>query len=135
MDGELSWCMDSEQRAALAALNETLAAGLARMDRYFDAHHRWMRGWLDELRSERELRRRTSELSNRVVRLEQEVEPPRDYVRQEISDMRLELFELRWDAWPIDYLRRELASLTVRVDRLEGVSPTDPALKALRDTR
>ena len=124
--------MDSEQRAALAALNDTMAAGLARMDRYFDAHHRLMRGWLDELRSERELRRRTRELSNRVLRLEQEVDPPREYLRHEIAEMRLELFAIRWDAWPIEYLRREIAALTARVDRLEGYSPTDPALQALR---
>jgi hypothetical protein len=132
MDTALSWCMDNDQRAALAALNETMAAGFDRMDRYFDVHHRWMRGWLDELRSEQELRRRTTELSHRVVRLEQEVQPPREHVWKEIADMRLELFELRWDAWPIDYLRREIASLTTRVDRIEGYSPTDPALKALR---
>ena len=124
--------MDSEQRAALAALNDTMAAGFGRMDRYFDAHHKLMRGWLDEQRSERELRRRTSELSNRVLRLEQEVEPPREYLRNEIAEMRLELFEIRWDAWPIEYLRRESATLTARVDRLEGYSPTDPALQALR---
>lgn len=124
--------MDSELRAALAALNDTMAAGFARMDRYFDAHHKFMRGWLDELRAERELRRRTSELSNRVLRLEQEVDPPREYLRNEIADMRLELFEIRWDAWSIEYLRREIATLTARVDRLQGYSPTDPALQALR---
>jgi hypothetical protein len=111
--------MDSEQRAAFAALDKTMAAGFARMDRCFEIQRKGMRAWSDELRFERELRRRTGELSNRVVRLEQEVEPPREYVSREISEIRLELFELRWDAWPIDYLRRELAALTERVKRLE----------------
>jgi hypothetical protein len=46
--------------------------------------------------------------------------------------MRLELFEIRWKAWPIQYLRREIAALTARVDRLQGYTPTDPAVQALR---
>jgi hypothetical protein len=54
--------MDDEQRAALAALNETTAAGFARMEHCFDAQNRLMRERLDELKSDNELRRRTGEL-------------------------------------------------------------------------
>jgi hypothetical protein len=111
--------MESELSAALTALNEAMAAGFARMDRYFEAQHKATRGWLDQLRVESELRRRTDQLSNRLLRLEQEVEPPREYIRDEFAEIRLVLFELRWDAWPIEYLRRELATLTERANRLE----------------
>jgi hypothetical protein len=124
--------MDDEQRAALAALNETIAAGFVRMEHYFDAQNTLMRERLDELQSDNELRRRTGELSNRVLRLEQAVDPPRELVRDETADMRLELFEIRWKAWPIQHLRREIAALTARVDRLQGYTPTDPAVQALR---
>jgi hypothetical protein len=102
------------------------------MEHYFDAQNKLMRERLDELKSDNELRRRTGELSNRVLRLEQAVDPPREFVRDETADMRLELFEIRWKAWPIQYLRREIAALTARVDRLQGYTPTDPAVQALR---
>jgi hypothetical protein len=111
--------MDSELRTALAALDETMTSGFARMDRYFQIQHKWMQAWLDELRHETELRRRTGALSERVERVEQEVDPTRGYITREIAEIRLELFELRYEAWQIDYLSRKLAALAERVDRLD----------------
>jgi ubiquinone biosynthesis protein UbiJ len=43
----------------------------------------------------------------------------RDYVTREIAEIRLELRELRAQSNQTDKLRREIAELTVRVDRLE----------------
>jgi ubiquinone biosynthesis protein UbiJ len=118
--------MDSETGAAFTALNEMVTAlgekvtaGFARMDRHFEIQHKWVQDWIDEMRHEREVRRRTDALSKRVARLEQEIEPPREQLTQEIADTRLELCELRYEAWQIDYLHRPLAALTERVDRLD----------------
>lgn len=122
--------MESETRAAIAALGDTMNAGfarvdtaIARMDRYFElqhAQHLELRGDFAELRGEvRELRDRVDALTDRVGRLELEVAQLRDFVTREIAAIRLELRELRGRAEQTDELRREIAELAVRVDRLE----------------
>jgi predicted nucleic acid-binding Zn-ribbon protein len=115
--------MDTETRAAITALGETMSAGFARMDRYFElnqAQFLELRGEVAELRTEvRELRERMDALTERVARLEHEVAQLRDYVTREIAAIRLELRELRGRSDQTDELRREIAELTVRVDAHE----------------
>jgi C4-dicarboxylate-specific signal transduction histidine kinase len=106
---------NAKRRDAITAMGDTI---LARMDRYFQIQH-WMQAWLDELRHERELRRRTHALSKRVARLESAVGLTRDPATHEIAEIRLEVFELRYEACQTDYLRRQLAALTQRVDGLD----------------
>jgi uncharacterized coiled-coil DUF342 family protein len=122
--------MDDETRAAFAALTETMSAGFARTDHFFElqqAQHLELSGKLTELRGEvrelrdevRELRDRVESLTDRVSRLEHEVGQLRDFVAREISDIRIELRTLRERADATDDLRRDIAELTVRVDRIE----------------
>jgi len=123
--------MDSETRAAVTALSDTMSAGFARMDRYFELSQQqfleWraeLRGEVGELRSEvGELRVRVDALSERVGRLEHEVALLRDYVTREIAEIRLELRELRGRSGHTDELRREINELAVRVERLERRQP------------
>jgi ubiquinone biosynthesis protein UbiJ len=58
-------------------------------------------------------------LTERVGGLEHEVAQLRDYITREIAEIRLELRDLRDRAEQTDELRREIAELSVRVDRLE----------------
>jgi predicted RNase H-like nuclease (RuvC/YqgF family) len=115
--------MDSETRAAFTALNETVTAlsetvtaGFARADRYFELQHQQhleLRNRLDALTA------RVDALTDRIVILEREVAQLRDYVTREISEIRLELRELRDRSDQSAELRREIAGLAVRVDHLE----------------
>ena len=133
--------VDTETRGAIAALGETMNAGFARMgarmdagfarvddrfarvDRYFElqqAQHLALRGEFAELRVEvRELRDRVDVLTDRVGRLEHEVSQLRDYVTREVAEIRLDLRVLKERPGQTVELRREIAELAVRVDRLE----------------
>lgn len=122
--------MDDETRAAFAALGEVVAAGFARTDRYFElqqAQYVELRGEVVELRGEvaalrtevGRLADRMDALERRVSGLETEVTLLRDYVTREITAIRQELRELRLRSDQNDELRREIADLTARVDRLE----------------
>jgi predicted RNase H-like nuclease (RuvC/YqgF family) len=120
--------MDSETHAAVTAMGETI---LARMDRYFElqqAQHlelrAELRGGLADVRGEiADLRERVDTLTERVTRLEHEVAQLRDYVTREIGEIRLELRGLRYRRGQTDELRREIAELAGRVDRLERRQP------------
>lgn len=115
--------IDSETRAAFTALNETVTAlsgkvaaldqkvtgGFARADRYFELQHQ----------QHLELRARLDALTHRVALVEREVAQLRDYVTREIGEVRAELRDLRSRSDQTDEIRREIAELTVRVDRLE----------------
>lgn len=131
--------MDSETRAALAALSNRMdegfaemRAGFARVDRFFELQQlqfvEWravLRGEMADLRTElrgemAELRQRVDALTERVGRLEHEVLLLRDYVTRELAEIRLELRDLRTRTVNTDdELRRDVAALTVRVERLE----------------
>ena len=137
--------MDSETRAAITTLSETMNAGFARMDRYFELQQKQFLEWRAELRGEvgevrgevgevrgevgglrgalGELRASLDVLSERVGRLEHEVVLLRDYVTREIGEIRLELRDLRRRSGQTEELRREIAELAVRVDRLERRQP------------
>lgn len=52
LDANYLRSMDSEMRAAFAALNETLDAGFARMDRYFEMQQKQFLEWRAELTRE-----------------------------------------------------------------------------------
>jgi predicted RNase H-like nuclease (RuvC/YqgF family) len=98
--------MDSETRDAITAMGDTI---LARMDHYFELQQKQFL----------ELRERVDALTERVAGLEHEVAQLRDYVTHEISEIRLELRQLRARSDQSDELRREIVELSVRVDRLE----------------
>jgi predicted RNase H-like nuclease (RuvC/YqgF family) len=130
--------MDTETRAAITALGESMGAamnaGFARIERYIELQRgeflesrdemrgefEGLRGGLAVLRNEvSELRDRVEALTERVSRLEQEVAQLRDFVTREIAEIRLELRALRARSDQTDELRRDIAQLTMRVDRLE----------------
>jgi putative component of toxin-antitoxin plasmid stabilization module len=116
--------MDGETRAALAAMSDTMHAGFARMDRYFELQQKQFLEWRDELRDDvAELRARVDALSSRVGRLEQEVLLLRDHVTRGFAEVRLELRELRARAELTDELRRVLAGIEARVEQLERRRP------------
>ena len=123
--------VDTETRAAIAALGESTNAGFARIERYIELQRAEFLEWRVEVRGEfaqlhggfAQLRGRVDALTERVARLEQEVMLLRDYVTREISEIRLELRELRARSDQTDELRREIAELTVRVDHLEQRQP------------
>jgi predicted RNase H-like nuclease (RuvC/YqgF family) len=115
--------MYSETRAAFAALSdqvtaldEKVVAGFARADRYFELQHQQhleLRGRVGALSE------RVEALTEHVAHLGHEVAQLRDYVTREIADIKFELRELRGQSGQTEELRREIAELTVRVDRLE----------------
>lgn len=119
--------MDSETRDAIAALSETMKAGFARADHYFELQQLQFVEWRAEVRGELgELRQRVDALSKRVDalserlgQLEHEVMLLRDYVTREIADIRVELRELHSDVVHHADLRREVGALSVRIARLE----------------
>lgn len=96
--------------AAIAAQGDAMAAGFARVDRYFELQQQQYL----------ELRDRLDALSERLSRLEHEFLQFRDYVAREITEIRRELRDLRGRPGQTDELRREIAELTMRVERLEG---------------
>jgi uncharacterized coiled-coil DUF342 family protein len=110
----------------VTTLDEKVTVGFSRADRYFELQQKQFLEWRDELHGEvgelragvRDLRDRVDALTERVARLEHEVAQLRDYVTREISEIRLELRVLRGRPGQTDELRREIAELTVRVDRL-----------------
>jgi predicted RNase H-like nuclease (RuvC/YqgF family) len=109
--------MDSETRDAITTMGDTI---LARMDHYFELQQKQFLGWRAELRGDiNALTVRVDALTERVGRLEHEVILLRDYVTREISEIRLELRELRARSGQTDEIRREIAELTVRLDLLE----------------
>jgi archaellum component FlaC len=123
--------MDTVTRAAIAALGDT-------MSRYFELQQAQFVEWRDEVRGEfaemrgeftglrnqvSKLRDRVDALTERVARLEHEVGLFRDYVTREIAEIRLELRELLSQSGQTDELRREVAELAVRVERLERRQP------------
>jgi predicted RNase H-like nuclease (RuvC/YqgF family) len=140
--------MDTETRAAFAVLGEMMTAGFARVDarmgdmdarmtagfaradHYFELQHiqhlelsgevAGLRGAFAELRGEvKVLSARVDALTERVGSLEHEVSQLRDFVTREVAAIRLELRDLRARADQSDELRREIAELAMRVDRLE----------------
>lgn len=114
--GYLPPSMDDETRAAFAALGEVVAAGFARTDRHFELQQ----AQCVELRAEvRQLHDRMDSLESRISGLETGVTLLRDYVTREITAIRQELRELRLRSDQNDELRREIAQLAARVDRLE----------------
>lgn len=129
-DGYL-WNMDTETRAAVTAMGDTI---LVRMDHYFELQQKQFLEWRAELRGDTHgltirldglrarvdaLTERVGRLEHQVGRLEHEVALLRDYVTREISEIRLELRELRGESGQTDEIRREIGELTVRVERLE----------------
>ena len=123
--------MDTETRTAITALADT-------MNRHFELQQAQFVEWRDEVRGEfaglrgefaglrrefSELGERVDALTDRVSRLENEVVLLRDFVTREVAGIRLELRELRAQADQTGELRREIAELTVRVDRLERRQP------------
>jgi chromosome segregation ATPase len=130
--------MSDELRTELALLRETVHAGFARMDRYFELQqeqHVELRGQVQELRADvqelradvQELRaqvealtRRVDAIEVRLTSLEHEVRSLRDWTTREFADVRLELRRLRQDVVGRDEsLRDEVETLTQRVARLE----------------
>lgn len=97
------------QGAALERVSETMTAGSARVDRYFELQQKQFL----------ELRDRVDAVAERLDRLEHEVSQFRDYVTRELPEIRLELRELRGRPGQTEALRREIADLAVRVERLE----------------
>ena len=123
--------MDTETRTAITALADT-------MNRYSEMQQAQFVEWRDEVRGEfaglrgefaglrrefSELGERVDALTDRVSRLENEVVLLRDFVTREVAGIRLELRELKAHPDQTDELRREIAELTVRVDRLERQQP------------
>lgn len=112
--------MDTETSTAITALADT-------MNRYFELQQAQFMEWRDEVRGEfaglrrefSDLRDRVDALTDRVSRLENEVVLLRDFVTREVAGIRLELRELRAQTDQTDELRREIADVTARVDRLE----------------
>jgi predicted RNase H-like nuclease (RuvC/YqgF family) len=112
--------MDTETSTAITALADT-------MNRCFELQQAQFMEWRDEVRGEfaglrrefSDLRDRVDALTDRVSRLENEVVLLRDFVTREVAGIRLELRELRAQADQTDELRREIADVTARVDRLE----------------
>jgi predicted RNase H-like nuclease (RuvC/YqgF family) len=129
--------MDNETRAAFTTLNETVTAlsetvtaGFARADRYFELQHQQHLELLDRLDGLTDrvdaltarvdaLTDRVDALTDRIGVLEREVAQLRDYFTRELSEIRFELRELRARSDQSDELRREIAELAVRVDQLE----------------
>ena len=119
--------VDTGTRAAIAALGESTNAGFARIERYIELQRAEFLEWREEARGEfaqlhgafADLRERVDALTERVARLEHEVMLLRDYVTREIAEIRFDLRELRERSGQTAELRREVAELTVRVDRLE----------------
>jgi chromosome segregation ATPase len=141
--------MTNDTGAELTALRETVHAGFARMDRYFElrqAQHLELRGEVQELRGEvQELRGEVQELRGLLValservdriesrlagleetvqRLEADVRALHDWAAREFAGVRLELRKLRRDAAARAAegdaaLRGEIDALAVRVARLE----------------
>jgi predicted nucleic acid-binding Zn-ribbon protein len=107
----------------LAGLRDTMNAGFARADRYFElqqAQHVELRGEVEELRDLLlALTARVDRLEARVAGLESELRAFRDWTSRELMDIRRELRLLREAAEERDELRREVDALDVRVTRLE----------------
>jgi predicted RNase H-like nuclease (RuvC/YqgF family) len=137
--GDYLPAMDSETRDAITTMGDTI---LARMDHYFELQQKQFLEWRAELRGDMhemrtelradiaDLRERVDSLTGRVdslaarvTGLEHEVARLRDYITREIADIKLELRELRGRSGQTDEIRREIAELTVRVDRLERRQP------------
>jgi chromosome segregation ATPase len=123
--------MSDALRTELGLLRETVHAGFARMDRYFELQqeqHVELRGQVQELRADvQELRaqvealtRRVDAIEVRLTSLEHEVRSLRDWTTREFADVRLELRRLRQDVVGRDEsLRHEVETLSQRVARLE----------------
>jgi chromosome segregation ATPase len=123
--------MTDDIRAELAELRETVAAGFARMDRYFELQqlqYLELRGEVRELRAllvgltERVdgLEARLEGLEQAVQRIEGEVRALRDWATREFAEIRGELRQLRRESTGrYASLRSEVDALTARVDRLE----------------
>jgi chromosome segregation ATPase len=137
MDNDRLW-------TELAGLRDTMNAGFARVDKYFElqqAQHVELRGEVQELRGEvqelrgevQELRGEVQELRDlllaltarvdrleaRVAGLENELRAFRDWTSRELMDIRRELRLLREAAEERNELRREVDALDERVTRLE----------------
>jgi outer membrane murein-binding lipoprotein Lpp len=94
--------MDDETRTAIANLGETMVAGFARMDHYFQLQQ----GQFLEFRAE--VNARLDALTERVDRLEAEVAA----LRQEVDSLRNELRAFRdWTTREIADLRRDMSAL------------------------
>jgi chromosome segregation ATPase len=117
-------------RTELAGLRDTMHAGFARVDHYFEL----LQGQYVQLRADvRELRdllialtarvdrleQRISALEEKVGGLENEVRALRDWVTRELADVRGELRLLRTAAENDADLRRDVAELGARVTQLE----------------
>jgi chromosome segregation ATPase len=112
----------------LAALRDTVHAGFARMDRYFELQQAQFLEWRTELRGEvqelrgevQELARRVDRIEGRLAALQHQVGALRDWAAREFADVRLELRRLREQVEERDdALRRDVEALTQRVDSLE----------------
>jgi chromosome segregation ATPase len=125
-------------RSELAELRDTVHAGFARMDRYFElsqAQYLELRGEVRELRNllialtsrvDRiearldGLEKRLGGLEKRFGGLEEQVRQFRDWVTRELADVRHELRLLRQATEePTEELRRDIDALDARVTRLE----------------
>jgi predicted nucleic acid-binding Zn-ribbon protein len=107
----------------LAGLRDTMNAGFARVDGYFElqqAQHVELRGEVQELRDLLlALTARVDRLEARVAGLENELRAFRDWTSRELMDIRRELRLLREAAEERNELRREVDALDERVTRLE----------------
>jgi SMC interacting uncharacterized protein involved in chromosome segregation len=117
--------MDNENvHRQLVELRETVHAGFARMDRYFElqqAQHLELRGEVQELRDQvLALTLRLDRIEQRLTALENEVRTLRDWVTRELAEVRGEIRLLRREAAERDAgLRGEIAALGARVTELE----------------
>lgn len=116
--------MTADERNELALLRETMMAGFARVDHYFElqqAQHLELRADLKAL-SDRvgRLEQEFARLRQEFLRLEQEFRTFREWTAGEFAEVRLELRRLRQEgADRDDRLRGELSALSQRVNRLE----------------
>lgn len=101
----------------VAELRDTVHAGFARMDRYFEltqAQHLELRTLLVALTN------RVDGIEARLSGLENQVREFRDWVSRELADVRRELRLLRQATEPSNAdLRRDIDALDARVTRLE----------------
>lgn len=130
--------MSDDIRTELTALRDTVHAGFARIDRYFElqqAQHLGLSDKVDNLGHRvdglsdkvdnliaevRDLNRRVDRVEERLTGLEHSVRAVRDWAAGEFADVRLELRRLRQDVVDRDAaLRGDVVALRERVDRLE----------------
>lgn len=114
-------------RAAFAALNDTLVAqggrldsiegrmeaGFVKVDHWFELQQQQFVDWRTRLQKQ------IDELCGRVDALASQVTLLRDHFTREIAGIRVELRTIGAQCEQVPELRREVAELSVRVDRID----------------